>query len=152
VTKGKPWPVADERKLKEWFKSGIKDFGVLSSRFDGRYSPNAVYQKLLDLGLASKEEEVRKKHSSSSTALKLPAELPSVEETLKTLSAALKALETPGLEKSEVLRLRGIISGCKTYKELFADYVDYRGLEAELLDLREKYAQLAEKTKNVSGK
>jgi hypothetical protein len=109
---------------------------VLSFSFDGKYSENAIYQKLLELGL-SKEED-RKKHSSSSALkLKLPAELPSVEDTLKKLSAALKALETPGLDKSDVLRLRGIIAGCKVYKELFADYIDYRGLEAELLDGRE---------------
>ncbi len=151
MTKGKPWPPDDEKKLKDWFKSGIKDFGVLSFSFDGKYSANAVYQKLMDLGLISKEEEVRKNRSSSSTALKLPAELPSVEETLKTLAAALKALETSGLEKSEVLRLRGIISGCKVYKELFADYVNYRGLEAELLVLREKYAEFAKKSSGASS-
>ena len=45
-------------------------------------SENAIYQTLSDLGLL-KEEEDRKKHSSS-TSLKLPAELPSIEETLKT--------------------------------------------------------------------
>jgi hypothetical protein len=78
--------------------------------FKGAYSENAVYQKLLDLGLISKEEEDRKKHSSSSK-LKLPVELPSIEETLKTLAAALKALENSELEKTDVLRLRGIISG-----------------------------------------
>ena len=46
----------------------------------------------------------------------MPAELPSVEMTLKTLAAAFKALEKPGLEKSDVLRLRGTIIGCKVYK------------------------------------
>jgi hypothetical protein len=42
-------------------------------------SEKAVYQKLLDLGLVSKEED-RKKHSSS-TKLMLCAEPPIVEET-----------------------------------------------------------------------
>ena len=60
---------------------------VLTFSFEGKYSENAIYQKLL--GLKSKEEEEdRKKHSSfSTTTLKLPNELPSVENTLKTLSA-----------------------------------------------------------------
>ncbi len=71
----------------------------------------------------------------------MPAELPSVEMTLKTLAASLKALETAGLEKSDFLRLRGVIAGCKAYKELFADYVNYRGLEAELLEGRAKIAE-----------
>jgi len=150
--KGKPWPTEDEQRLKQLFESGKRDYGVLSAAFQGKYSENAIYQKLLDLGLISKEEEAKKKHSSSSTTnLKRPAELPSVEEVLKTLAAALKMLETPGLEKSEVLRLRGIIAGCKIYKELLADYMDYRGLEAELLELRRNYDSLAaKKTQSVS--
>jgi hypothetical protein len=63
---------------------------VLSLSFEGKYNENAIYQKLL--GLKSKEEEDRKKHSSSSstTTLKLPNELPSVENTLKTLSATVE--------------------------------------------------------------
>lgn len=150
MTKGKPWPADDEKQLKAWFTSGVVDLRVLAFSFDSQYSENAIYQKLLDLGLL-KEEEDRKKHSSSSTKLELPDELPSVEETLKTLAAALKALEAPELEKSDVLRLRGIIAGCKVYKELFADYVDYRGLEAELLELRQKYAELVKSTQDASS-
>ena len=36
-------------------------------------------------------------------------ELPSVEEALKKLAAAMNALETPGLSKAEVMRLRSLI-------------------------------------------
>ena len=89
------------------------------------------------LGLEVVDEE--KKNISTTTSLELPQELPSVEETLIKLSAALKALEKPGLDKSEVLRLRGIIAGSKVYKELLADYMNYRGLEAKLLELKKKY-------------
>ncbi len=53
-----------------------------------------------------------------SSELELPEELPSIEETLKTLAAALEALKTPGLEKNDVFRLRGIITGAKVYKDL----------------------------------
>ena len=66
------------------------DLRVLAFSFDGKYSENAIHQKFLDLGLESKEEEDRKKRSSSTVILKLPAELPSVEDTLKTLSAAVE--------------------------------------------------------------
>jgi len=38
------------------------------------------------------------------------------------------------LGQGEILRLRGIISGVKTYKELLENYLDYRGLEVELLE------------------
>jgi hypothetical protein len=48
--------------------------------------------------LLLKEEELPPTPSSS-TSLKSPEELPSIEETLKTLSAALELLKTPRLEE-----------------------------------------------------
>jgi cell division protein ZapA (FtsZ GTPase activity inhibitor) len=147
LVKGKPWPVEDERKLKDWYKSGTHDLRVLAFSFDNKYSENAVYQKLLDLGLL--QEGDRKKHSSSN--LKLPPELPSIEEKLKMLAATLDALDDPLLEKGEVLRLRSIISGVKTYKELLADYLDYRELEAELLESNRKYDELVKKSQNTKS-
>jgi hypothetical protein len=147
--KGKPWSVEDEKKLKEWVASGVTDLAVLSFSFDGRYSRNAVYQKMLDLGIASKEEEASKHNSSSSTTLALPDELPSVEEALKTLAAAMKALETPGLDRVEVLRLRSLIQAASAYQIKLAEFVDYRGLEAELLELKRKYVELVKKTQSA---
>ena len=152
MVKGKPWPLDDEMRLKGWYTAGATNLRVIAFSLDGKYTENAIYQKLLDLGLL-KEEEDRKTHTSSSTLkLEFPEELPSVEETLKTLSAALKALETSGLEKTDVFRLRCIISGAKVYKELLTDYINYRGLEAELLELRGKYAEFSKKTQGVSPK
>ncbi|HUK85170.1 MAG TPA: hypothetical protein VLU95_04840 [Candidatus Acidoferrum sp.] len=153
MTKGKPWPVEDEKQLTSWYNSGGKDLQVLAFSFDGKYSENAIYQKLLNLGLIVKEEEETcGEHSSSSSSfasLKLPDELPSVEETLKTLAAALKALDDSRLKRNDILRLRGIISGAKIYKELVADYINYRALEAELLELRGKYEALAKKSQGT---
>jgi hypothetical protein len=149
MVKGKPWSVEDEKKLKEWVESGITDLAVLSFSFDGKYSRNAVYQKMLDLGIASKEEEASKHNSSSSTTLTLPDELPSVEEALKTLAAAMKALEQPGLDRIEVLRLRSLIQAASAYQIKLAEFVDYRGLEAEILELKRKYAELVKKTKSA---
>ena len=153
MPRGKPWSIEDERRLKELFQSGVRENRALAAALGGRYSANAVYQKLRDLGLLSKEEEAKPRRSSSSfAALKLPADLPSVEEQLKVLAAAVKALETPGLDKTEVMRLANIIRGVEVYIARFADYVDYRGLERELVEWREKYAALAEKVKSLQGK
>ena len=80
----------------------------------------------------------------------MPEELPSVETTLKTLAVALEGLKTPGLEKNDVFRLRCIIAGAKMYKELLSDYMNYRGLEAELMELREKYAEFSKKSRAFS--
>jgi hypothetical protein len=105
-----------------------------------------IYKKIEWLGLEVVDEEV---HNLLTTTFKLelPEEMPRIKEALKILCAALKALETPGLDRREFLRLRNIISGVKTYKELMADYVDYRGLEQELIELREKYQALAASNK-----
>jgi hypothetical protein len=149
LVKGKPWSVEDEKKLRDWVTSGVSVDALVFS-FDGQYTKDAIYKKIERLGLEVVDEE--KKNISTTTSLELPAELPSVEETLLKLSAVLAVLEKPGLEKSDILRLRGIISGAKVYKELLADYINYRGLEAELLELREKYVELSKKSQGVSPK
>ena len=66
--------------------------------------------------------------------------LPSVEEKLRVLDAALVALERPGLRATEVSRLHNIIMGVKVYQQLFADFVNYRALESEVLELRRQLA------------
>jgi hypothetical protein len=68
---------------------------------------------------------------------------------MKTLAAALKGLEEPGLDQTEVLRLRSLISGVKIYKEIFADYFNYCELEDRLVELERKYA---ESTRNKKSK
>jgi hypothetical protein len=78
--------------------------------------------------------------------LKKTGPLPSVEEKLKVLDAALVALERPGLRAVEISRLHNIIMGVKVYQQLFADFVNYRGLESEVVELRRQLA--AEKTRN----
>ena len=66
--------------------------------------------------------------------------LPSVEEKLRVLEAALVAFEQPGLRATEISRLHNIIMGVKVYQELFAQYVKYRALEAEVVELRKALA------------
>ena len=64
--------------------------------FNGQYTKDAIYKKIEQLGLEVVDEE--KKNVSTTTSLELPEELPSIEETLMKLSAALAVLEKPGLE------------------------------------------------------
>ena len=144
MVKGKPWSNELEKQLKDLVEAKTS-ITVIAAKL-GK-PEEAVRQKIRRLGLEVVEQ---KKIVCSTTSL--PKELPSVEETLKTLSAALKALDTAGLDKCEILRLRCIIIGAKVYKELLADYSDYRGLEAELLELREKYAEFSKKTQGIPPK
>ena len=137
----------DERKLRDWFTSGTTDIRVLVFSFDGQYSEVAIRLKLARLGLLKEDDDgLEDSTSSSSSTLELPKELPSVEEALKTLAAALEALKVSGLGRNEILRLKSVVVAAKVYKELLADYVDYRGLEAELFELRNKYEMLAKKS------
>ena len=72
-------------------------------------------QKIRRLGL---EVVVHAEKSGGTTTSK---ELPSVEETLKILVAAMNALETPDLSKTEVLRLRSIIQATSVYQVKVAE-------------------------------
>ncbi len=72
--------------------------------------------------------------------LKATGPLPSVEQKLRVLDAAMNALEQPGLRAAEVLRLRTIIQAVKVYQPLYADFVHYRALEDEVVELRKQLA------------
>ena len=131
--KGKPWTAEEEKQLLEMLKEGRSVRAIAKALGKTR---DCVRMKIARLGLEVVVQ--RESQRTTTTSLQLPSELPSVEEALKTLSAALKALETPGLDQAETLRLRSIIQGAKIYKELFVEYVDIKGFEAEVLELRRK--------------
>jgi hypothetical protein len=143
MTKGKPWEIDEIRQLRELVEEGLSVEEI--SRIMVK-TLDSIKQKMFDLKL--KEKRAGGGTAVFSSSLELPTDLPSVEDSLRTLSAALKALETPGLDQSEVLRLRGVISGVKIYKEIFADFLNYCELEGRLADLEGKYAQLNKSKKS----
>ncbi len=82
-------------------------------------TPKAVITKCQRLGL---QLQVK---GYVDTAIDLPRELLSVEETAKILAGALKASVKPGLNRLEVQRLEAVANISKMYKELIVDYVHY---------------------------
>ncbi len=68
-----------------------------------------------------------------------------------SLARAVKSLEQPGLDKDEVLRLRSLIQGCRVYQDKFAEYVNYRRIEGDLMELRKEVAALRARAKNEAG-
>ena len=74
--------------------------------------------------------------------MSIPKELLSVEDALKMLAGALKTAVKPGLNKVEVQRLQAVSSIAKTYKELLADYINYREIENKLREMEELNARL----------
>ena len=132
MTKGVPWTVEEEASLKELAEAKTP-LSMIAAKL-GRQR-GAVLVKCQRLGLVINSE-------ATSIAVPLPAELPSVEETLKKLAGALEAACAPGLTKVEVQRLQVVATLAKTYKEILSDYINYREIEAKLNDMEAKYAAL----------
>ncbi len=150
--KGKPWTPEEEERLRQLLKANRSARAI--ARIMGK-SRECVSMKIARLGLEVVTEQKNPSVTTTShlATLQLPSELPSVEEQLKVLAAALEALRSPEVEKIDVLRLRAIIQGVRVYQELLAEYVDYRGIEAKVVELEEKYAKLLEdKAKDNSSK
>jgi hypothetical protein len=162
--RGKPWSIDEERQLRKFVEEG-KGFSDISKIMSK--SRVSVKNKLYNLGLSLKDNApsqlpitVSSLSSLSTNApisnqalavdhvtvdgptlqLKTTEPLPSVEEKLKVLNAALVALEHPGLSVAEVSRLNKIIQGVKVYQKLFADFVNYKGIEAKLLEIERQLA------------
>jgi hypothetical protein len=146
MPKGKPWKAEEEAKLREYVQAGYS-LDAIASRL-GK-TREAVRKKAERLGL---EVVGHKAYRTTTSEIRLPAELPSVEETLKILAGALTAASKPGLDKVEVQRLQVIATLARTYEQLLARYIDYRGIEQKLVELEAKYAQLAEKAKAEKAK
>jgi len=139
MPKGKPWTKEQELKLKQLIDQGVT-LRTIAAKL-GK-SEGAIRAKAAKLGLEVVKKTPRK---FSTTSLKLPKELPSVEEALKILAAALKAAAGPGLDKVEVQRLQVVATLARTYKEILADYINYREIEKELVKWRARYEELARK-------
>ena len=135
--KGQPWTVEEEKQLREMLQEHRRLNEIAA--FFGK-SPESVKKKINRLGLVVVVRQIQQTTTSN--------DLPSVEVALQKLNDALVSLETPGLDQAETLRLRSIIQGRKLYIEKFADFLNYRELEARLIELEGKYAALTKKSKN----
>ncbi|NIM21903.1 MAG: hypothetical protein GTN64_05720 [Candidatus Latescibacteria bacterium] len=147
-----PWTKEQEAQLRELVETG-QPMEVIAARL-GK-SKGAVSIKADRLGL--KVVVSQRSRATTTSEIALLKELPSVEEALMILAGALTAASKSGLEKVEVQRLQAVATLTRTYKELLVDYIDYRGIEAKLVELEAKYAKLARKAKrkkatNYAGK
>ena len=148
--KGQPqrkWTQEDTKKLRILVAQGkTVDF---IAHILGR-SADAVY---LQCARSNLSVGVGTRRDSSPTLiadLKLPRELPSIEDALRILAGALNESAKAGLTRDEVRRLQVVANLAKAYKDFGAEYVDYRGIEEKLLDMEEKYVRLVEgKAKNA---
>ena len=108
-------------------------------------SRDAIKQKLRRLGLkvVATENLGGTTTSTSESELILPEDLPSIEEALLKLAAAMKALENPKLTKTDVMRLRTLIQTSTIYQKKFAEYVGYRQIERKVIEANELFERRA---------
>ena len=132
MPKGKPWTVQNERELRRLREDGKTIFQIATRM---HLSEDAVKQKLRRMGLKVVTLQKTVGTTTSASELIMPEELPSVEEALKELAAAMNALKTPGLSKTEIMRLRTLVQTSSLYQHQIAEYMDYRGLEKRLVEL-----------------
>jgi hypothetical protein len=138
------WSREEEKKLMALWSQGEHDARIIAAQLNRK--PEAIRKKLQRLGLVVGHKEkfagtTTTKEEETQIKLDIPDELPSVETALKLLVAAMNALSQPGLSKADVQRLRNVVNAVKTYQKLIAEYVEYRKIEVELVDLRKKYEQ-----------
>jgi hypothetical protein len=141
MTKGLPWTPEEEAQLKKLIDAKTP-IDVVAATL--RKTETAILVKCQRLGIL-----VGNPSYSTASALPLPAELPSVEEALKRLAGALEASCAPGLSKVEVQRLQVVATLSRAYKDILADYLDYRAIEAKLNDMEAKYASLLAQTRKT---
>ncbi len=137
--KGKPWAPEQEKKLRELFESKVPLKTVAAEL---GLTEQAVKIKCERFGLVEVGQTPTQR---TTTSIVLPKELFRVEEALKMLAGALKVGCERGLDKVEVQRLQVVSTIARAYIEKFAEYVDYRRIEKDLVELRKKYEELAKK-------
>jgi hypothetical protein len=164
--RGKPWSIDEERHLRQLVEEGndidkisqvmgktrisvrAKMYNLRLLLVDATVVQNAVASVASVASSPALNADVVPVQDSDgvevvevvASHLKATGPLPSVEEKLRVVDSALVALERPGLRAAEISRLHNIIQGVKVYQQLFADFVNYRALESEVLELRKQLA------------
>jgi len=142
MVRGKPWSVDEERALRELVLAGksVPEIAGLLGK-----SRNGVENKMYGLNLRLKKHKNRCAPASSpersvfsSEKLIAPSELPNVEEAVRLLAAALLKSAEPGLSMEEIRRLQVVADLAVRYKKVFADYMDYRGIEKRVEDIEKR--------------
>jgi hypothetical protein len=137
------WTELDEKQLQDLVANNksIDEIAAVLKR-----SPEAISMKLARLGVAipqksSVEKMANKVTESATTTTQMPRleiakldELPSGNEAIGLLWAALRRLQEPDVSRDEAKKLRLIIQGAKSYVHLEADYLlRMRRIESEML-------------------
>jgi hypothetical protein len=149
VTKGKPWTVEEELRLKELLEDGLPVSGIAAMLSKTKV---AVSIKLRRLGLKDDSAQKKAVSSSSSRGLELPAELPTVEEAARIYAGAMQAMMKPGVSRADLQKWKTLADVAWKYREFMADLIHYKELEKECVEWRRKYEELSKKYEEMRRK
>ena len=165
--RGKPWSIDEERLLRQLVEEGrdidgiSQVMGITRISIKGKIS-NLGLKLIVATGLqnsvaaaattspvptfdsAGVVDPASVVHSviveKVEAELKIKRPLPSIEEKMREVDDASRALHQKGLNPTEIKRLSKIIDAAKVYNQLFEKYAHYRDLENELIELRRQLA------------
>ena len=120
MPKGKPWSVEQTRRLVELRNNG-KTVAEIANLMDK--SVDAIKQKLRRLGLKVVTIKISRGTTSTVEELVIPNDLPTIEEAILKLAAAMNMLENLKLSKVDVMRLKTLIYRCIIYQKLYTEYL-----------------------------
>ncbi len=138
---GRVWTLEEEAKLRQLAEAG-ENVDVIAAKLGRNRDAVMVKAKRINVRVVGQPL-----WHTTTTDLKLPPELPTPEEALKVLAAALDASKQKGLDKVEVERLKAVAQLARTYDTLLDKYIGYRKIEEELIRLDQKYQEWVERTK-----
>lgn len=172
--RGKPWSIDEERLLRQLVEEGrgidaiSQAMGKTRTAIKGKLNNLGLNLKVVATGLqnsvatttttlvpivdsdgvvdpalGANSDLVEKVEVEGDLKIKRP--LPSIEEKMRELDEASRALHHKGLSPTEIKRLGKIIDAARVYNQLFEKYAHYRDLENELMELRRQLA--AERSK-----
>lgn len=141
MPKGEPWSKQEVEKLHSLVEDK-QSWEVIAAEL--HRSEGAIRQKCRRLGL---EVVVNRpgKTVTTTSELVIPKELPTIQEALKILAAAMKALAEPGLDDVEVRRLQALVTAIRTYETSFANYVRYLEIEKMLVEMKAEFVRNGKK-------
>lgn len=131
------WSAAEEKLLVELAEADLS-LDAIAERLNRKR--DAVRMKLARMGF-----NVSDGYVTMTDSLKLPEELPSLEQVLKIVAAAIQKACEPGLRKTELQRLAVIANLYKAYADGLERYVGYRKIEEKLLEMERKFAEREKK-------
>ena len=133
---GRLWRSEEEQLLRQLWESGVHDLELLAEKIDR--SKGAIREKINRMGLRVVISAAQK----TTTSVSLQEPLLTHEEVLQVLAGAIKKGGAPEVDKLELMRLRVLIDAAKTYDSVLEKFERWVEIEAQLMEMGEKIAQL----------